>query len=204
MRIGGFEKQSFIDWEGKVTAVVFTKGCNFRCPFCHNPELVYPELIRKSEDIPEQDIFGYLLSRQNWLDGVVITGGEPALQKDLKNFTIKIKAMGFAVKLDTNGSFPMVLKDLIDSRLIDFVAMDIKTVLEPDKYQEICAIEDHDLLKKIEESIGILKESGIDYQLRTTVVPRFHTKNITDHLVEYFSYCNYRLQEFRETKIVEA
>jgi pyruvate formate lyase activating enzyme len=98
MKIGGFEKQSFIDWEGRMAAVIFTKGCNFRCGYCHNPELVYPELMQQSNDISEDYVFDFLLSRQNWLDGVVITGGEPTLQRDLQDFIKKIKKTGYAIK----------------------------------------------------------------------------------------------------------
>jgi len=201
MRIGGLTKQSFIDWEGRITAVIFTKGCNFRCGYCHNPELVYPKLIQQSEDIPEKDIFDYLSSRKTWLDGVVITGGEPTLQNDLKDFIVKIRNMGYAIKLDTNGSLPIILEDLVKCNLIDYVAMDIKTILELNEYKKICGIKDPQLLMKIEKSIGILKESVIDYQLRTTIIPQFHTKEMIDKLQREFSYCNYQLQEYRETKI---
>ncbi len=201
MRIGGFTKQSLIDWEEKVAAVVFTKGCNFRCGFCHNPELVYPELIKKTEDIPEQTIFDYLSTRKNWLDGVVITGGEPTLQSDLKDFIERIKKMGFAVKLDTNGSSPIVLNELLKANLLDYVAMDIKTVFEIEAYQNICDIKDQQLLIKVKESVEILKESNIDYQLRTTVVPKYHTQEMICKLQKQFSYCNYKLQEYRKTKI---
>ncbi|HPX76526.1 MAG TPA: anaerobic ribonucleoside-triphosphate reductase activating protein [Bacteroidales bacterium] len=202
MKIGGFIKQSFIDWEEKVTAVIFTKGCNLRCGFCHNPELVYPKLIEQTEDINEKTIFNFLSTRKNWLDGVVITGGEPTLQNDLKSFIENIKKMGFAVKLDTNGTSPKVLKNLLKANLLDYVAMDIKTIFELETYQNICNIKDPELLTKVKESVEILKKSGIDYQLRTTVVPKYHTKEMIDKLQEKFSYCNYKTQEFRETKII--
>lgn len=202
MKIGGFIKQSFIDWEEKVTAVIFTKGCNLRCGFCHNPELVYPKLIEQTEDINEKTIFNFLSTRKNWLDGVVITGGEPTLQNDLKSFIENIKKMGFAVKLDTNGTSPKVLQNLLKANLLDYVAMDIKTIFELETYQNICNIKDPELLTKVKESVEILKKSGIDYQLRTTVVPKYHTKEMIDKLQEKFSYCNYKTQEFRETKII--
>ena len=202
MRIGGLLKQSFIDWEGKVSAVIFTKGCNFRCGYCHNHELVYPKLIEQTEDVPEKVIFDFLSIRKNWLDGVVITGGEPTLQYDLKDFIVKIKKMGYAVKLDTNGSSPMILKDLLRAKLVDYVAMDIKTILELKEYERICGIKDPQLLIKIEKSIGILQKSDIDYQLRTTVVSAFHTKEMIDKLQKKFLHCNYQVQKYRGTKIV--
>lgn len=203
MRIGGFQKQSLVDWEGKVVAVIFTKGCNFRCGFCHNPSLVYPGLMQKTEDIPEQTVLDFLTSRKNWLDGVVITGGEPTVQPDLMNFIQEIKKLGFPVKLDTNGSNPEKLKKLIEAGLVDFVAMDIKTVLETEKYCEICGINNPNLTARIEESLTILKESGIEYQLRTTVVPQYHNSEIIGLLQMKFSENNYRLQEFRESKSID-
>jgi pyruvate formate lyase activating enzyme len=198
MRIGGLEKQSFIDWEGKIAAVIFTKGCNFRCPYCHNPDLVYPELIRVKEDIPEQEILQYLPTRKNWLDGVVITGGEPTIQSDLDVFIRKIKQINYKIKLDTNGSSPEVLKKLIHNKLIDCVAMDIKTILDLKKYQEICASYDPLLLEKICTSIEILKKADIEVQFRTTVVPSFHTEEMLTGLIEHFSLYNYKLQECRD------
>lgn len=204
MRIGGLTKQSFIDWEGKTTAVIFTKGCNFRCSYCHNPELVFPKLIEQTADISETLIFDFLSTRKNWLDGVVITGGEPTLQNNLKEFIFEIKKLGYAVKLDTNGSLPMILKDLLESSLVDYVAMDIKTILDLEEYQKICSIKDQQLLHKVEESVEILKKSGIDYQLRTTVVPQFHTKEMINKLEKKFSYCKYQVQDYRETKIANA
>ncbi len=204
MRIASLQKQSFIDWEGKTVAVVFTKGCNFRCGYCHNPELVYPKLLEQTEDISEITVFDFLSIRKKWLDGVVITGGEPTLQKGLNDFIVNVKKMGYAVKLDTNGSSPMILKYLLKAKLLDYVAMDIKTIFEIETYQNICRIKDPQLLRKIEESIGILRESGIDYQLRTTVVPQFHTKEMIDKLKKEFANCNYQVQEFRETKITIA
>ncbi len=204
MRIASLQKQSFIDWEGKTVAVVFTKGCNFRCGYCHNPELVYPKLLEQTEDISEKAVFDFLSIRKKWLDGVVITGGEPTLQKGLNDFIVNVKKMGYAVKLDTNGSSPMILKYLLKAKLLDYVAMDIKTIFEIETYQNICRINDPQLLRKIEDSIGILRESGIDYQLRTTVVPQFHTKEMIDKLKKEFANCNYQVQEFRETKITIA
>ncbi|OQX50761.1 MAG: anaerobic ribonucleoside-triphosphate reductase activating protein [Candidatus Cloacimonas sp. 4484_209] len=133
MKIGGFQKVSLIDYPGKICAIVFTRGCNFRCPYCHNPELVLPE--NYSPLIPEEEIFSFLEKRRGKLDAVEITGGEPTLQEDLTEFIRKIKEMGFLVKLDTNGSFPSVLEKVIYSGLVDYIAMDVKAPLE--KYRQV-------------------------------------------------------------------
>jgi len=204
MRIGALVKQSFIDWEGKIVAVIFTKGCNFRCGYCHNPELVLPELFNRSSDISEKEIFDFLKSKQSWLDGVVITGGEPTLHPDLEDFIRLIKAINFSVKLDTNGTNPSILKKLIQENLVDYVAMDIKNVLEHDQYNKVANCNYTDLVNRILQSIEILKKSSIGYQLRTTVIPEIHTKEIIDRLKSEFSYCNYRLQEYREGVTVDS
>lgn len=163
MLLGGLQKSSLIDYPEKISAIIFTQGCNFRCPYCHNPELIEGEA---SSAIAEDALFDFLHSRIGKLDGVVITGGEPTLHKDLPVFIKKIKELGFAVKLDTNGTNPQLLKKLIDEKLIDYVAMDIKAPL--DKYPEIvCAKVD---TKKIQQSLEIIKNSDIDYEFRTTVV----------------------------------
>lgn len=161
--IGGLQKSSLIDFPQHICAVIFTQGCNFKCPYCHNPELIKE---KADSNISESALFKFLNSRKNKLDGVVITGGEPTLQKDLPEFIKKIKAMGFLVKLDTNGSNPYMLKKLIDEKLIDYVAMDMKAPIE--KYSNIiCTKTNTDNILK---SIDILKASDIDFEFRTTVV----------------------------------
>lgn len=124
MEIGGLQKFSLIDYPGKISAVIFTRGCNFRCPYCHNPELVIPAFFTQGYAV--DDIFAFFRSRREKLDGIVITGGEPTVQKDLIEFMSKVKALGFFLKLDTNGSNPGILKKVISLGLVDFVAMDIK------------------------------------------------------------------------------
>lgn len=126
IRIGGLVKQSFVDWDGVLSAVVFTKGCNFRCSYCHNPALVVPALMRERPDVAESEVFDYLARRRGWLDGVVVTGGEPTLHAGLPAFLERVKALGYRVKLDTNGTNPEMLRQLIASGAVDFVAMDIK------------------------------------------------------------------------------
>ncbi len=164
MKIGGFQKVSLIDYPGKISAVVFTQGCNFRCPFCHNPELVDPE--RFANRILEPEILAFLEKRKGRLDAVVITGGEPTLQSELIPFTIHLKAMGYLIKLDTNGALPDVLENMLGRRLIDYLAMDIKAPLE--RYGEITKTNTD--VERIRRSISLIMGSGVDYEFRTTAV----------------------------------
>lgn len=164
MLIGGLLKFSLIDYPGKVAAVVFTQGCNYRCPFCHNPELVLPELFEPSLD--PGDVFSFLEKRRGQLQGVVVTGGEPTLHAGLASFLERIKSMGFLIKLDTNGSSPEVLRGLLERGLLDFVAMDVKS-----SARFYCkATGDMGDIEKPLASIGILKRSGVEHQFRTTAL----------------------------------
>lgn len=203
MRIGNLLKNSLIDWEGKLTAVVFTKGCNFRCGFCHNPSLVIPELLNQTDDIPESRVFSFLKNRRSWLDGVVITGGEPTIYADLPDFIIRIRDLGYNIKLDTNGTNPLMLKKLIEDELVDFVAMDVKTIIKFKDYQMITKCNDPELTEKIEASVNILKSSGIKCQFRTTILPRLHDKDVLFQLEEKFRNDLYTLQHFREGNTID-
>lgn len=171
MKIGGLQKLTLIDYPGKIAATVFTVGCNFSCPFCHNPELVDSLKIKKQPLILDEDIFDFLKQRQGILEGVCITGGEPVLHQDLPKFIKKIKDLGFSIKLDTNGSNPEIIEKLIREKLVDYFAMDIKGSLE--KYQQI--IRKKTDLEKIKKSVGIIKKFP-NYEFRTTILPRFHKK----------------------------
>lgn len=164
MKIGGLQKLSLVDYPGKVAASIFTIGCNFRCGFCHNPELVLPE--KYTAELNTDEVLHFLESRVGKLDGVAISGGEPTLHKDLPDFIRKLKKMGYAIKLDSQGSNPDMLECLISQKLLDFIAMDVKGPLE--KYSQIMSwpIEP----KIIEKSIQIIMSSGLDYEFRTTVV----------------------------------
>ena len=164
MKIGGFQKVSLIDYPGRISAVVFTQGCNFRCPFCHNPELVDPE--RFEGLIPEGEILTFLEKRKGRLDAVVITGGEPTMQPELTPFIIHLKAMGYLVKLDTNGTLPNLLEEMLDRKLLDYVAMDIKAPLE--RYSEVTKTKADS--QRITRSISLIMGSGVDYEFRTTAV----------------------------------
>ncbi len=175
MLIGGLQKMTLIDYPRKVAATVFTVGCNFRCSFCHNPELVHgSQLIvhsnKQSEKLVEE-FFEFLKTRQGKLDGVCITGGEPTLQPDLIEFIARIKKMDFAVKLDSNGTRPDILRELFEKKLVDYVAMDIKASL--DNYQKVCGTKID--LERIKLSVDLIRNSGVDYEFRTTVVPGLHT-----------------------------
>lgn len=162
MRLGGLQKTSLIDYPGKVCAIVFTIGCNFRCPYCHNPELVDETAI----EISTADFFSFLDKRAHLLDAITITGGEPTLQDDLKAFITQIKQYGLLVKLDSNGTNPTILKQLIDQSLIDYIAMDIKAPLH--KYSNTVARPVD--IENIARSIRLLISSNINYEFRTTIV----------------------------------
>ncbi len=195
MKIGGLQKVSLIDYPGLICATVFLQGCNFKCSYCHNPELVNPQLFQPC--FKEKEVLDFLKSRRGKLDGVTITGGEPTIQDDLASFIKKIKKMGFTVKLDTNGSRPQVIKALLDEKLLDFIAMDIKGPL--DKYESIvCVMLDS---KRIEESIKIILKSKIPHEFRTTILPSQLTpKDISKiaHLIAGAK--RYALQKFMPGK----
>ena len=164
MLIHGLQKLTLLDYPGKVACTVFTGGCNFRCPFCHNASLVLrPD---EGEHIPEEELFALLKKRQGVLEGVCITGGEPTLAFGLETLMARIKEMGYLVKLDTNGTRPKAVKRIIDAGLADMIAMDIKNSYE--KYPETCGISGYDTAP-IRESIQLIMSSGIDYEFRTTV-----------------------------------
>lgn len=189
MKIGGIQKLSLIDYPGRLSIVLFTIGCNFRCYFCHNPSLVIPE--KYVEPMNNEEIINFLEDRKKYVQGVVITGGEPTLQSDLVDFTKKIKKMGYLIKLDTNGTNPKMVKQLIDEKLIDFVAMDIKTSIE--KYDEVTNVKsDKD---KILQSINLLKNSGILHEFRTTVAPGVGYEDI-EKICELTKGSEYFLQPF--------
>jgi len=216
MLIGGLQKITLIDFPGKIAATVFLSGCSFRCPWCYNPELVLPEKIKDHPKIPEKDFFDFLKDRKNLLEGVCITGGEPTINEDLPDFIKKIKKLDYLVKLDTNGSNPKMLKELIADKLIDYVAMDIKAPRE--KYNETIGMFEQcqpidpnsslncwsqKILDNVEESVNILKEGNVDFEFRTTIIPTFHKKEDIVKIVRWISPAKkYFLQNFRPEKTV--
>ncbi len=194
MLIKGFQTLTVLDFPGRTACTVFTGGCNFRCPFCHNALLV-----TELDDVvySEEEIFAHLERRKNVLDGVAITGGEPLLQKDIERFLYEIKEKGFAIKLDTNGSFPEKIEGILQLGLADYVAMDIKNC--PERYGETIGVKNFDITP-IEKSIDLLKNSGIDYEFRTTVTADFHTISDIEKLARWIQGTpKYFLQNFEDS-----
>ena len=194
MIIKGLQKTTLLDFPTKVACTVFTPGCNFRCPFCHNASLVIePDC---SETVDTDAFFSYLKKRKGILDGVCITGGEPLLQKDIDIFMRGIRDLGLAVKLDTNGSFPEKLAELIDQRLVDYVAMDIKSSVN--KYPLVCGTDK--FTDNVIKSVDILMSSNIDFEFRTTVVRELHDINDFEDIGKWICGApQYFLQQFKDS-----
>jgi pyruvate formate lyase activating enzyme len=199
MILGGYQKLTLIDYPGKLATTVFTVGCSFRCPFCHNPELVLGSQSTVNSGL-EKEFFAFLKKRQGKLEGVCITGGEPTIQPDLIDFIKKIKKMGFLVKLDSNGTRPDVLKKLFDLKLLDFVAMDIKNQLK--FYDKTTGTKvDKD---RIRLSVELIRNARVPYEFRTTVVPGIHTPSDFLAIAKWIGGAeSYFLQEYRELKILD-
>lgn len=200
MKIASFEKFTLVDYPGKIASTVFTVGCNFCCPFCHNPELVINTGNIRIKSTIEDVFFDFLKRRKGKLDAVCITGGEPTLQSDLNSFIKKVKKLGYLVKLDTNGGRPEALREILESGNVDYVAMDIKS--SPSGYEK--AIGTKIDLDKVNKSINIIKDEKVDQEFRTTVVPGIHEY---DDFVEIAKWIEgserYALQRFRDVKIID-
>ncbi|MFW5787401.1 MAG: anaerobic ribonucleoside-triphosphate reductase activating protein [Halanaerobiales bacterium] len=195
MKISGIIKTTLIDFPGYIATTLFTQGCNFKCPYCHNPELIKLE-SGDGKYLDEDFLWEFLQDRREFLDGVVITGGEPTIQTDLKGFLVKVKKLDYRVKLDTNGSRPQILKDLIERDLLDYVAVDVKgSSLNYKKFSD-----DTNFINKLQESLVILDKTAITVELRTTVVPGLHDeqemKRIGELLKDY-EFDSYTIQNFR-------
>lgn len=190
--INGFDKLTLLNYPDKVACTIFTKGCNFKCPFCHNSSLIS---LDKGND-KYKEVISYLNKRKGILDGVCITGGEPLIHKSIKDLIKEIKNMGFLVKLDTNGSNPSMLKELIDEKLIDYVAMDIKNTF--DKYEKTIGCKTN--IDNIKMSIDVIESSNIDYEFRTTIVKELHTFDDIKGIVSMLNKkSKYYIQNFRNS-----
>ena len=205
MKIGGLQKLTLIDFPGRLAATVFLTGCDFRCPFCYSAELVLPQRIKEQPEITQKELFNFLKDRKGLLEGVVICGGEPTLNKNLPLFIKKIKKDGYLVKIDTNGSNPKMLEILLKKGLIDYVAMDIKAPKE--KYGRAVGMAEcwtDRMMKNIDKSINILKESGIDFEFRTTVVPQLLEREDILKIARWIKPApKYYLQNFRPEKTID-
>jgi len=192
--IKGIQKTTLLDYPGKIASTIFLGGCNFRCPFCHNVSLVKDH--ESMTTIDETEMLTYMEGRTKQIEGICITGGEPTLAEDLPSFIKKLKAMGYAVKLDTNGSSPKMIKKLIDEQLIDYIAMDIKA---PESFYDKASGVSTDM-EKIKESIHLIKNSNIKYEFRTTIVPEIFPKDKTNELISLIDGAdNYYLQQFENS-----
>ena len=192
MVIQGLQKLTLLDYPGQVACTVFTAGCNFRCPFCHNASLVIDTY--HNENIPEGEVFAFLKKRQGILDGVCVSGGEPLIQHGIIKFLERIKELGYAVKLDTNGSFPDKLERAVEEGLVDYVAMDIKNSRE--NYGRTVGIVDYDI-QNIQKSVNFLLSDRVPYEFRTTVVQEFHQRSDFESIAEWIRGAQrYYLQQF--------
>lgn len=199
MRIASFRKTSLIEYPGKISCIIFLAGCNFRCRFCYVPHLVLPAKINKIKLVDTKEIFLYLRKNKKLIDAVVFTGGEPTINKELPLFIKKIKKMGFLVGIETNGTNPKMLFELIKNKLVDYIAMDIKTRLEFHSYKNIVQKLTKKTFENVKKSINIILSSNIDYEFRTTLVKELHTK---EDIIEICKALNgakiYYLQNFKK------
>lgn len=196
MKIAGYEKLSLQDFPNQISCIIFTQGCNIRCPFCQNSTLIPMD---SNNLISEKEIFNYLNLRKNIISGVTISGGEPTLQSDLESFIDKVKKMGLKIKIDTNGLNPKLLEKLIDSKKIDYVAMDIKNSLN--KYSLTSGVVKINM-QNILNSIELLKKGKVDYEFRTTIINEFHTLQDIFEIIKLIGNSKYYLQNFKNSEYV--
>ena len=195
MNICGYQKTTLLDYPGHVAATIFTGGCNFRCPFCHNSDLIINP--GSSNLIEEEEILSFLRKRKNILSGICITGGEPTLQPDLSEFIEKVRSFGYKIKLDTNGYRPEIISALLEKNLLDYIAMDIKAGLS--NYSKVCGISQLNI-NNIIKSVSVIENSGIEYEFRTTVVKELHTKKDFYEIVKMISpKSSYYIQSFKDS-----
>ncbi len=197
MKISGMQKLTLLDYPGNIACLIFTQGCNFRCPFCHNKDLLGDE---NEDSISVDEVFSYLDKRKGVLDGVVISGGEPLLQPDIEEFITKVKNMGYKIKLDTNGSSPTKLKSLIDKGLVDYIAMDIKNNFTC--YNETSGVNCINI-ENIKRSINIIESSKVEHEFRTTVVKQLHNLGKLQEICSYLgTQTKYYIQNYRDCSTV--
>lgn len=200
MLISGLEKLSLLDFPGRLSAIVFTYGCNMLCPYCHNPELVVEKLNRSNLYSSDQ-VLSFLKTREGKLDGLTITGGEPTMHNDLLDFIKSVKELGFELKLDTNGSYPDRVAAIIESDLVDYWAMDVK--YSDELYKQ--GLNGGQIITGVAESIKLIKESGVEYEFRTTYMKGLHTEDSVHEIGEMIEGAsNYYIQNFRPGKTIDS
>jgi len=207
MRIGEFVKQSVVDWPGEIAAVIFMKGCNFKCSYCHNHLMVHKDLLNRTPDLPKEVILYYLSRYKSSLTGVVITGGEPTIQVSLPSFLKEIKALGLKIKLKTNGTNPGMLQSIIDAKLVDQISMDVKSGLSAGQYDLITGVKCENHIENVLKSISIIKSSDVSHQFFTVVLPGIHTAEILDEIDNRLEGSSYIKQKFRignESKVISC
>jgi len=210
MKIGGLQKLTLVDYPNKIAATVFLSGCNFKCGFCHNPSLV--NIKKDEEEISETEFFKFLKTKQSLIDGICITGGEPTINADLPEFIKKIRDLNFSIKLDTNGNNPEMLERLIEEKLLNFIAMDIKT--SPEKYEQVvrgniypvksrvAGSRQSEIFNRVKKSVELIKKSGINYEFRTTVVPGIVERQDIEKIGKWLKGVKkYVLQQFRNQNV---
>jgi pyruvate formate lyase activating enzyme len=196
MEIKGFIDVSLSDWDGRVSSVIFLPGCNFRCPFCYNTKLVLQPEAMPTTTL--QQVEDYLEGNRKWIDGVVITGGEPTTHNDLPSLCQKLKSNRFNVKVDTNGTNPTMIRKLVDGQLVDYVALDIKAPLTEQEYSRATGIKVAPFVGRIRDTIHFLLENRVDYEFRTTLVPTLHQTESVDRICQAIKGCKkYMLQNFK-------
>jgi len=196
MEVKGFIGVSLVDWDGRVSSVIFLPGCNMRCPFCYNTKLVLQP--SRMPTVPLEKIWNYLKKNRGWIDGVVITGGEPTIHEDLPILCQEIKKLDLFVKLDTNGTNPKMIRELIDKGLTDYIAMDVKAPFREEKYSKASGANTTALLTKIEKTAQTLLDGEVEYEFRTTLVPTLHKASDIREICEKIRGCRkYALQNFR-------
>ena len=196
MKIAGYEKISLQDYPDHISCIIFTQGCNLKCPFCQNSTLIPFDGVNL---VDESEIMNYLNLRKGFLNGLTISGGEPTLQKDLKDFILKVKKLGLDIKLDTNGTNYTLLKDLVENKLVDYVAMDIKNSLS--KYNETSGVQKLNM-ENILNSIELLKQNKIKYEFRTTIISEYHTLQDILEIIKLIGDSKYFLQNFKDNEYV--
>lgn len=204
MRIGGFVKQSSDEWPGENVAIVYVKGCNFRCSYCRNTLMALPGLLDRTTEIPQDIVFHYLKMSHPKLTGVVVSGGEPTMQQSLPGFLASVKALGLKVKLTTNGTNPEMLNKLINLKLVDHISMDIKSGFAPGQYESITGTRSDIYIESVLQSISILKSSGISHQFFTTVLPGIHTPEILGELGALLAGSEHIINKFKAEKSSEV